>query len=482
MALERRNRQAGWVDAVTATLGGPRTWALPEYTNPGAGRRPLDAVMMLKCVLLAKWFSLGDAALEEMLQDRLSFRRPRKVGLSIDDATPDETRFVRFRGRLREAGLDQVLFDRALSQLNDRGLILQQGTIVDATILEAPRGTKKTVVEDDGTTTVTSTRDQDASFTHKHGRSYHGFKLHIATDTRGLIKTLIADTAKVHDSRHFEALIQDEMRGVDSWGNPSGGEVFADSAYPSQKHAALLAARGVHDGTIKRRVRGQKELPWRASDAGNDFYAVLLTPVVKVLCEYMGVVKSHGGEAVWLVEGKPFANGGPTGPVGVGGVVGTFVEVACGVGWGSGEVWDVGVEEWPVDAEGHGPGQRACDFLLEGVGEGGACTDELEVVGWQDGVGRLLWAGGVGDVKGQRGAQGVELEVEVAGVWVGLEEHLDAGVIADHGLRLGMSCENVLVVDVESAEEADVVVEQPRGGDGSVAGAVGMEGVDACEV
>lgn len=285
MALERRNRQAGLVDAVTANLGGPRTsamldrlnaavdWAdlavpvraLPEYTNPGAGRRPLDAVMMLKCVLLAKWFNLSDAALEEMLQDRLSFRR--FVGLSIDDSTPDETSFVRFRRRLREAipgGLDAVLFDRALAQLQAKGMILQQGTLVDATIIEASKGTKKTVTQEDGSTTTTTTRDQDASFTKKHGKTYHGYKLHIATDRRGIIKRVIADTARTHDSQHFEALIEDELKGTDRLGNPSGGggEVFADSAYASKAHTALLESHGIHDGTIKRRVRGQKDLPW----------------------------------------------------------------------------------------------------------------------------------------------------------------------------------------------------------------------------
>ena len=161
MALERTNRQHGFIDAATSQLGGPRTaamlgrlhsavdWehlavpirALPAYSNPGAGRRPWDVVLMLKCVLLAKWFNLSDPGLEEMLQDRLSFRR--FVGLSLDDATPDETTFVRFRARLRDADLDGVLFERALQQLDAKGLVLQEGTLVDATIIEASRGTKK---------------------------------------------------------------------------------------------------------------------------------------------------------------------------------------------------------------------------------------------------------------------------------------------------------------------------------------------------
>ncbi len=127
---ERTNADHGLVDACTANLGGPRTaallsrlgqavaWdtlvkpilALPEYRGAAkgenkGGRPAWPALTMLKCVLLAKWFGLSDPQPEECLQDRLSFRR--FVGLSLTDATPNETTFVRFRTRLREAHLER---------------------------------------------------------------------------------------------------------------------------------------------------------------------------------------------------------------------------------------------------------------------------------------------------------------------------------------------------------------------------------------
>ena len=123
---ERRNAAGGLVDAWTADLGGPRTaalldrldkavaWdtlvapiaALPEYRVGPAGadkggRPARPAITMLRCVLLAKWFGLSDPQLEECLKDRLSFRR--FIGLSLTDATPDETTFVRFRALPSEA-------------------------------------------------------------------------------------------------------------------------------------------------------------------------------------------------------------------------------------------------------------------------------------------------------------------------------------------------------------------------------------------
>src|SRR5690606_40030500 len=75
------------------------------------------------------------------LRDRLSLRR--FVGLTLEDQTPDETTFVRLRQRLREANLDATLFDQTLAHLEAQGLIVKAGTLVDATILEAPRGRAK---------------------------------------------------------------------------------------------------------------------------------------------------------------------------------------------------------------------------------------------------------------------------------------------------------------------------------------------------
>lgn len=267
MSTIRQNQAPALIDGMTADLGGPRTAALlkrldrvvpwQELAQPlsglyrveagKAGRRPWDPVLMLKCLLLQKWFGLSDPMLEEMLQDRLSFRR--FVGLSLSDATPDETTFVVFRRRLREAKLDTVLFERALAHLEAQGLVVQEGTLVDATILEAPRGRAK---RDDQGQKVGHTRDAEASFTSKHGRSYHGYKAHIASDRRGLIKGFVFDTAKVHDSRHFDELVADE---------PDGGSVWADSAYMDADRKARLNKRGIYCGIVKRRVRGQAELP-----------------------------------------------------------------------------------------------------------------------------------------------------------------------------------------------------------------------------
>jgi IS5 family transposase len=163
--MQRNNAQPTFTDAAVADLGGPRTAAFLRRceelidwqelassithlfpAHPQGGRPFWPAVTMLKCVMLQKWFNLSDPQAEEQLRDRISFRR--FVGLSFDDDTPDETTFVTFRQRLREHGCASSLFETVVSSLRAKGLVLQEGRIVDATIIDAPMGQK--VKDDDG--------------------------------------------------------------------------------------------------------------------------------------------------------------------------------------------------------------------------------------------------------------------------------------------------------------------------------------------
>ena len=257
--MERKTAAPSLIDGLTADLGGPRTASFLDKASaainfealaaglradmtpdqPNGGRPFTPLVLMIKALLLAKWFNLSDPQLEEQLLDRLSFRR--FVGLGLHDATPDETCFVVFRRRLRETGHGSTLFEGILTQLRDKGLVLKEGSLVDATIIEQARGGK----DKEGV----CTRDRVASHTRKHGRSYHGFKASVSVSLDGFVTDYLSDTAKVHDSRHIDGLIKDEDKAV-----------YADSAYMSEARSEALACRGVRDGIVQRRVRGQKEL------------------------------------------------------------------------------------------------------------------------------------------------------------------------------------------------------------------------------
>ena len=255
----RTNKSMGFVDIALAGFGATRSAALlerlddatpwkklaapiarlPEYARDNPGRPAWDPIVMLKSLMLAKWFNLSDPGLEEALLDRISFRR--FVGLSFTDSTPDETTFVRFRARLREANIHNTLFDGVVKHLEKQGYLVREGTMVDATIIEQSTGAKR----DDGS----STRDEDASFTKKHGTTHHGYKGHIACDRSGIITDYRFTTAKEHDSKRIDEMTKDERTAV-----------FADSAYASCARRAELTGRGVIDGIIYKRKRGQAAL------------------------------------------------------------------------------------------------------------------------------------------------------------------------------------------------------------------------------
>lgn len=255
----RKNESMGFVDAALDGLNATRAAALlerldaatpwetlaapirrlPEYNAPRAGRPAWCPVLMLRCLMLQKWFNLSDPGLEDALKDRISFRR--FVGLSFTDTTPDETTFVRFRARLRERGIHDAIFAAVVTHMDAHGLLVRQGTMVDATIIEAPRGRRR----EDGT----STRDKDASFTAKHGVPHHGYKGHTAVDMSGIVTDYRFGTAKEHDSKRIDELTAEEKTLV-----------LADSAYSSEDRRARLRARGVLDGIVYKRVRGQERL------------------------------------------------------------------------------------------------------------------------------------------------------------------------------------------------------------------------------
>lgn len=263
--MERRRTQPSLMDGYISELGDPKLRAklsrldaavpwqrLAEpigatYSNNTrqGGRPNIPVTMMLKVVMLQKWFNLSDPAMEGMLLDRISFRE--FVGLNMVEGTVDETTIVTFRKRLREHGLMMRLFDDVVAHLNEQGVIVEEGRLVDATIIEAPKGK----VSDDG---LGHTKQKAATYTKKHGRTYHGYKAHVATDGNGIITDYVYDTAKVHDSQHIDQLIEGEVS------KDGQGAVFADSAYMDKDRKRRLQEAGVFCGIIERRVRGQGEL------------------------------------------------------------------------------------------------------------------------------------------------------------------------------------------------------------------------------
>jgi transposase, IS5 family len=258
--MQRINAEPTFTDLTVADLGGPNATAffdrlnkavpfdalaqsvtgLFNDTNPSAGGRPhWPLVTMLKIIFLQKCFALSDPMAEEMLKDRISFRR--FVGLSFDDRTPDHSTISIFRKRLLESGHGLTLLDQTVQLLSDKGLVLKTGTLIDAAIIEAPLGGRRA----DGS----SSADPCATKTVKGGRSYNGYRAHVATDRSGIITDFVFDTAATSEHTHFDDLAAKETKAV-----------YADSGCRSRKRIEALRERGVLPAICHRRVRGQAEL------------------------------------------------------------------------------------------------------------------------------------------------------------------------------------------------------------------------------
>ena len=96
---------------------------------------------MLRLYFLQQWYGLADEALEDALYDSQALRGFAGIDLAVA-TVPDATTVLNFRHWLEEHDLTRALFDEVGAMLEERGLLMRQGTIVDATIIAAPPSTK----------------------------------------------------------------------------------------------------------------------------------------------------------------------------------------------------------------------------------------------------------------------------------------------------------------------------------------------------
>ena len=195
-----------------------------HYPKAGNGRQPMPMGRMLRIYFMQQWYGLSDPAMEDALYDSESMRRFADIDLA-SDAIPDETTILNFRHLLEKHSLTEKIFERTQQYLSDKGLLLREGTIVDATIINAPSSTKN----------QTRTRDPEMRQTKKGNRWYFGMKAHVGTDTRrGLAHRIVVTDAAVHDSQVMDNLV----RGDET-------TVYGDKAYAGEGKRAEYESRGI---------------------------------------------------------------------------------------------------------------------------------------------------------------------------------------------------------------------------------------------
>ena len=205
-----------------------------ELKKSSAGRKPFDAILMFRMLVLQALNNLSDEQVEYQVRDRLSFSR--FLGLGIEDSIPDATTLWLFREKLAKAGLIEKLFERFDQHLAAKGYIARGGQIIDASIVPVP--TQRNSRDENDQLRAGRTpagwkqklaklrqKDRDARWTKKHDRSFFGYKNHVNADAKyKLIRRYEVTDASVHDSQKLDGLLNK--------GNTSA-EVFADSAYRS---------------------------------------------------------------------------------------------------------------------------------------------------------------------------------------------------------------------------------------------------------
>jgi IS5 family transposase len=174
------------------------------------GRPPFPVETMLRIHFLQQWFNLSDPAMEEALYDTPMFRD--FAGLDMgQDHMPDESTILRFRHLLEAQNLSVQILATVNATLTAKGLLLKQGTVVDATLIAAPSSTKNQSGE----------RDPEMNQAKKGNQWHFGMKAHAGVDAdSGLVHSVATTAANAHDVTQAHALLHGQET-----------DVFADSGY-----------------------------------------------------------------------------------------------------------------------------------------------------------------------------------------------------------------------------------------------------------
>lgn len=297
----KRTGQLGFIEALMPMRGGGDTpldrlnglvkWYRFEKLiahlrdAAGCGRPGYPALVLFKALLLQALYGLSDRELEDALNDRFSFQR--FVGLSFGEAVPDHSVLNRFRNQLVEEGLLEKLFGELDRQLENAGVMLKRGTMLDASLIEAVSAPPR-----DGRPSA----DPDARFAKRQGKSgsTFGYKAHVGVDEgSGLIRSLITTPANVNDTVPADALIRGDEKVV-----------WADAAYDTHARRARLKREGrkpriarrpnKHHPDLPPRLKYYNRLIARRRSAVETTFATLKRRMRLTSIRYVGLAKASG--------------------------------------------------------------------------------------------------------------------------------------------------------------------------------------------
>ena len=172
----------------------------PFYPDGKRGRNPIGIETMLRMFFLQIWFHLSDEGTEDAIYDSYAMKRFLHLDFS-NDSVPDATTLLKFRHLLENNHIQEKLFKDVNARLERAGLIMHGGSIVDATIIEAPNSTKN----------IDKKRDPEMHSTKKANQWRFGMKIHAGVDAgSGYVHSITATSANVHDINEAHKLIRED--------------------------------------------------------------------------------------------------------------------------------------------------------------------------------------------------------------------------------------------------------------------------------
>ena len=223
---KRKTRRERFLEEMNAVVPWARLEALiePHYPRSGkVGRPPIGLPRMLRMYFLQQWYTLADEALEDALYDSHAMRE--FVGIDLGrENVPDATTLLKFRRLLEQHDLTAAILAEVNAHLGERGLLMRQGTVVDATIIAAPSSTKN----EDGK------RDPEMHQAKKGNQWHFGMKMHTGVDAEsGLIHSVVCTAANEADVARGHELLHGQESAV-----------YGDSGYTGlEKRAEVKAAQ-----------------------------------------------------------------------------------------------------------------------------------------------------------------------------------------------------------------------------------------------
>ena len=238
---KRKTKREAFLECMDEIIPWDEVVALiePYYYKNTRGRKAIAIETMFRMYLLQIWYNLADEALEDAIYDSYAMRKFMHLNF-LEDNVPDATTLCKFRKIIVENGIDKLFFGSVQKYMEENGYMMHGGTIVDATIIDAPKSTKN----------ADNQRDPEMHQTQKGNQWYFGGKLHIGVDAgSGLVHTVKVTAANVHDAAVSHELLRED-----------DDVMYGDAAYSAvEKHPEVRNDK--HLSKIEYRTNKQK--PYR---------------------------------------------------------------------------------------------------------------------------------------------------------------------------------------------------------------------------